>query len=138
MWMGMKRLNLLDLGNNQFSHIGNKSPSKLHPFGSLYLYKNNLTTLSRDIFHQSRGSHPQNLLLDIKVNPLHCDSKLFWLKSAEEEGWITTKGMDPDCANYPGKHWKEIDFGCEDTESNGGTEIHGSGGGSGKSQGYGD
>ena len=136
MWMGMNILRHLAIGNNKLVHIANKGLPKLAAESSLYLENNNLSTLSLGIFNPSIGGHhPQRLDLSIEQNPLHCDHRLCWLKEGEQEGWITYESMlPPDCANYPGVDWEEVDLHCEDGGSNGDTGIHGSGGGSGEIQ----
>ena len=147
MWMGIAILRYLDLGGNQLSNIAHKSLPKLAPESSLYLDKNNLTTLSLGIFdpkkYKRRGGHPRRLYLNVHQNPLHCDHGLCWFKEGQQEGWIN-KWMNPDCANYPGVHWVEVDLRCEhighENDGIGGNGGTGSGrtGGSGETEGSGD
>ena len=136
MWMGIKLLSVLDLGSNQISHIPDKSLPKLAARPVLRLNNNNLTTLSPDIFDSNKykrtGGHPQNLDLIITQNPLHCDHRLCWFKEGLQEGWIINTWTAPDCANYPGADWKEIDLHCEDGGSNEDAGVHESSGGSGE------
>ena len=37
---------------------------------------------------------------------------LCWFKEGQQEGWIN-KWMSPDCANYHGVDWVEVDLRCE-------------------------
>ena len=116
MWIGINILRYLDLGSNQLSNIAHKSLPKLAPESSLYLDRNNLTTLSLGIFdpnkYKHRGGHPRRLYLYIHRNPLHCDHGLCWFKDAQQDGWIN-KWMKPNCANCPGVDWVEVDLRCE-------------------------
>ena len=112
----LSHLAILGLGSNRIVDIEPGTFTKQTWLKKLHLHTNHLTTLRRDVFS---SQHQTNLTLLLAVNPLHCDSKLCWIKEVERDGWIIlnyTKNDDfwtkPDCANYPDREWDDIRFSC--------------------------
>ena len=136
MWLGLHSLRRLYLENNKISSIksgGFTSLQGLSDLEYLGLIDNQLTTLRHDILTttgsttvttsgttgSSTGSRhqPGNLTLILSDNPLQCDSRLCWLKRAEQEGWINFYYFysyeSPRCVNLPGISWEDIRMDCE-------------------------
>ena len=52
-----------------------------------------------------------SLELQLQGNPLECDDRFFWIKEAEQAGWITwakNRGdsVIPECKNSSSENWK--------------------------------
>ena len=124
MWQGLHSLRRLYLENNKISSIkpgGFTSLQSLFDLEYLGLIDNQLTTLPDDILTttgSTTGSRnqPGNLTLILSDNPLQCDSRLCWLKKAEQEGWINFYYFysyeSPRCINLPGISWEDIRMDC--------------------------
>ena len=109
---GLVSLDLLDLYSNQISFIEDGAFSHLPRIRVLYLNNNRLVTLmgEQDLIQS------QNLFLFLDGNPLHCDSRMCWIKDAERDGRIKLKGRrnpKPQCVNNPGVHWDNIKLTCD-------------------------
>ena len=136
MWQGLHSLRRLYLENNKISSIksgGFTSLQGLSDLEYLGLIDNQLMTLRHDILTTtgspslttsgttggSTGSRhqPGNLTLILSDNPLQCDSRLCWLKKAEQEGWINFYYFysyeSPRCVNLHGISWEDIRMDCE-------------------------
>ena len=125
MWEGLHSLRRIYLKNNKISSIkpgGFTSLQSLSDLEYLGLIDNQLTTLPDDILTTTGGTtgsrnQPGNLTLILSDNPLQCDSRLCWLKKAEQEGWINFYYFysyeSPRCINLPGISWEDIRMDCE-------------------------
>ena len=103
---GLVSLDLLDLYSNQISFIEDGTFSHLPRIRVIYLSNNNLVT------------PPQTHFLFLDGNPLHCDSRMCWLKQAERDGKLKLRGRwnhKPQCVNYPGLHWDNITLICDES-----------------------
>ena len=105
----------LNLCGNHTSHIQPGSFVNLLKLQSLLLEDNQLTSLDQDVFQISGIT----LILSLSRNIFQCDSRMCWVKQAEEEGWITwykkssTKpGGKPLCVNYADDDWDDITINC--------------------------
>ena len=112
----LQQLIKLGLGNNRIVDIEPGTFTKQTKLKILYLHRNRLTTLRRNVFN---SQHQTSLTLLLSHNPLQCNSTLCWIKRAEREGWITlnhretdTFWPEPDCANYLDQDWDDIPLSC--------------------------
>ena len=88
----------------------------------LNLHRNKLTTLEQDAFGMARVLTTE-LTLVLENNPLQCDTRMCWVKRAEEAGLISWYHKNKagvvfnqmHCPNYPGVDWNEIDLQCSMT-----------------------
>ncbi len=114
MWDGLSNLKELRLTNfsaalypaNSFGNIASNTFTNLPNLTKLYLGLNRLHTLDANMFG---SSHPENLDLTLSHNPLQCDSRLCWMKEAEDEGWLNVQ--DARCANLGGAPFHDLECG---------------------------
>ena len=115
-WAGLISLEKLDLRVNDLASLPSNSFSM---YMSLFidLSFNEFVTFPREIFGSSSGT-ARVITLRVDANPMHCDSRLCWLKEAEKSWWIQwdrrhTPGY-PQCENYP-RHtfWPNINLSCD-------------------------
>ena len=91
-WIGLWELRRLSLQMNMIEHIQHSSFSNLLELKCLYLKDNKLHTLSANIFEPQ--SHPLDLEMTLKENPLEFDSRLCWLQGGVEDGLISLVDLD--------------------------------------------
>ena len=135
MFEGLDSLTILELISNPIRHVGpeifhqfpnlerlwlvNTSLTSIPPntFASLThlsmlnLEENNIQTLERNIF---ASDAPDALDMVFSINPLQCDSRLCWIKEAEQEGWLSVSGWDENvtCVQPPDTMWDDVDLDC--------------------------
>ena len=119
MFEGLFSLEILDLSYNEISTVVPGTFSALARLQILSLTGNQLTTLAFDAFdapdYPNAIGHPVELQLALHENPLHCDSRMCWLKEAEDEGWIHFQYdlyWVPTCVNYQDVPWKDVNLKC--------------------------
>ena len=68
--------------------------------------------MAEDAFKTSPDT---KLTISLSENSFQCDSRMYLIKQAEEEGWITwhkrsmtSKQEKPVCVNYPGIDWDNV------------------------------
>ena len=89
-WAGLISLEKLDLRVNDLASLPSNSFSM---YMSLFidLSFNEFITFPREIFGSSSGT-ARVITLRVDANPMHCDSRLCWLKEAEES-WMDPVGI---------------------------------------------
>ncbi len=116
MWEGLHSLELLFLSANHINTIHPAGISNLPNIKLLALHSNDLTTLPEDMFDAGEfpdsNGHPAELELGMEENPLHCDSRMCWIKEGDEEGWIISQPWNVRYCEYPGAAWKDVDLNC--------------------------
>ena len=89
---GLHSLEILYLNANKLTEIRPGGFSGLPSLSVLFLHDNKLTTFPQDAFdphdYPRTSGHPANLTLSIRYNPIECESRLCWLKQANDDGWI--------------------------------------------------
>ena len=112
MLKGLRSLQTLDLHSNQISFIGPGTFSRT-PLLNLNLNNNQLITpMEEQDLPQS-----QNIFLFLDQNPLQCDSRMCWIKQAEQDRRIVLQRgrpeEKPECVNYPGVYWDDVTLDCD-------------------------
>ena len=112
MFSGLQSLEWLCLNDNNISHIEAGTFEKLSKLRTLLLKNNLLITLVEDAFQTSPDT---KLTISLIGNSFQCDSRVYWIKQAEQKGWITwyqrsitSKQEKPVCVNYPGVDWDNV------------------------------
>ena len=110
-WDGLKSMNRLHLESNQIATVLPGSFSELPSITHVSLSYNDLPTIREDVFNQELFSegHIPKLILDMSSNPLECDTRICWLKAAEDDGLVQIANSDATlCSNYEGLYWTEV------------------------------
>ena len=100
----LENLSRLELHNNRLQKLGAKIFDCLRQLTTLLLHNNQLVTLEIP----ARFHFPPNLELSLSGNPLECDTRLEWLKRGSIQ---FQRGQAPQCHNYPGVPFNEVDLG---------------------------
>ena len=93
-FVGLVKLQSLSLDGNELVTISDGTFSPLRSLTYVNLSNNNIKTLSSSVFK----SQPRPLLLNLRKNPLRCDSRLCWLRKEEKAETIRWKNdREPSC-----------------------------------------
>ncbi len=104
MWEGLEELRELRLENISIAFIPPNTFANLPNLSRVKLEANRLQTLSANVF----GSDvPAKFQFTLGNNPLQCDSRLCWMKEAEDQGWL--KVLDARCANLDGEPFSNFE-----------------------------
>ena len=110
LFSGLESLEELQLDHNEIISIATGTFAPMPFLRILGLSGNRLTLLPSGVFHQNNSVHaaihPVELEFSLSDNPVFCNWRLYWLKEAEVDGWVTwfaENGDDqdgkPECYN---------------------------------------
>ena len=116
MWEGLDSLVSLKLVDNEITELKQGDLANLPKIWGVFLERNNITTVSNGLLDPELypEGHPEDFIISLIDNPLQCDTRMYWMKQAEEEGWLETTGAfvgTLECLN-PKMNWDQVQLHC--------------------------